>query len=204
MRPKTTLITFKIVVGALAIAIAMVGGIALADFSQREQAAVKVTGAFLQELSAAMKREMSKGGPLEAIKVCGELAPEIANRLSRENGWRVTRVGTRVRNPLLGMPDSWEQKVLGEFAARAAKGEAFANMTHSEVVSEPGGQYFRFMKPIAIQPKCLLCHGPKETIPESIQNVLTKHYPFDVATGYKAGDLRGAVSIKQPLTRQEH
>ena len=204
MRPKTTLITFKIVVGALAIAMVMIGGIALADFSQREQAAVKVTGAFLQELSAAMKREMSKGGPLEAIKVCGELAPEIANRLSRENGWRVTRVGTRVRNPLLGMPDSWEQKVLGEFAARAAKGESFAKMTHSEVVSEPGGQYFRFMKPIAVQPKCLLCHGPNETIPESIQNVLTKHYPFDLATGYKAGDLRGAVSIKQPLTRQEH
>ena len=204
MRYKTTLITFKIVVGALAIAIAMVGGIALADFSQREQAAVKVTGAFLQELSAAMKREMSKGGPLEAIKVCGELAPEIANRLSRENGWRVTRVGTRVRNPLLGMPDSWEQKVLREFAARAAKGDAFANMTHSEVVSEPGGQNFRFMKPIAIQPKCLLCHGPTETIPKSIQKVLTKHYPFDAATGYKAGDLRGAVSIKQPLNEQDH
>ncbi|MEX2490175.1 MAG: DUF3365 domain-containing protein [Nitrospirales bacterium] len=106
-----------------------------------------------------MNREMGKGGPLEAIN-CGELAPEIANRLSRENGWRVTRVGTRVRNPLLGMPDAWEQKILGEFAARAAKGEAFDNMAHSEVVSEPGGQYFRFMKPIAVQPKCLLCHGP--------------------------------------------
>jgi len=203
MRPKTTSSTFKIVVGALAIGIAMIEGIALADSNQREQAAAKVTGAFLQELSAAMTREMSKGGPLEAIKVCGELAPEIANRLSRENGWRVTRVGTRVRNPLLGMPDAWEQKILGEFAARAAKGEAFAKMTHSELVSEPGGRYYRFMKPIAVQPKCLLCHGPNETIPESIQNVLTKHYPFDGATGYKAGDLRGAVSIKQPLTRQE-
>ena len=202
MRPKTILSTFKIVVGAVAISIAMVEAIALADSNQREQAAVKVTGAFLQELSAAMKREMSKGGPVEAIRVCRELAPEIANRLSRENGWRVTRVGTRVRNPLLGLPDAWEQKVLGEFAARAANGEALAKMTHSEVVSEPGGQYFRFMKPIAVQPKCLLCHGPKETIPASIQNVLTNHYPFDAATGYKAGDLRGAVSIKQPLSEQ--
>lgn len=204
MRFKNILAAFRIIVSAVGIATVLTGGMALADSNQREQAAAKVTGAFLQELSAAMKREMSKGGPLEAIKVCGELAPEIANRLSRENGWRVTRVGTRVRNPLLGMPDAWEQKILGEFAARAAKGEAFTNMTHSEVVSEPGGQYFRFMKPIAVQPKCLLCHGPNETIPESIQNVLTKHYPFDVATGYKAGDLRGAVSIKQPLPRQEH
>lgn len=202
MRPKTTLNTFKIVVAVLAIAIVMIEGITLADSNQREQAATKVTGAFLQELGAAMKREMNKGGPMEAIKVCGELAPEIANRLSRENGWRVTRVGTRVRNPLLGMPDVWEQNVLGEFSARAEKGEALAEMTYSEVVSEPGGQYFRFMKPIVVQPKCLLCHGPTETIPKSIKNVLTKHYPFDTATGYKAGDLRGAVSIKQPLNEQ--
>lgn len=202
MRPKTTLSTFKIVIGVLAIAIAMIEGMAMADSNQREQAAAKVTGVFLQELGAAMKREMSKGGPVEAIKVCRELAPEIANRLSREKGWRVTRVGTRVRNPLLGMPDAWEQKVLGEFAARAAKGEALAEMTHSEVVSEPDGQYYRFMKPIAVQPKCLLCHGPTETIPQSIKSVLTEHYPFDGATGYKAGDLRGAVSIKQQLSEQ--
>ncbi len=174
-------------------------GSVTADTGEREQAAVKVTGAFLQELGEAMTREMTKGGPVEAIKVCAELAPEIANRLSRKNGWRVTRVGTRVRNPLLGMPDAWEQHVLEEFAARAAKGEALADMRHGEVVSEPGGQYFRFMKAIPVQSKCLLCHGPTETIPESIKTLLKTHYPFDAATGYQVGDLRGAVSIKQPL-----
>ncbi|MEJ2232268.1 MAG: DUF3365 domain-containing protein, partial [Nitrospirales bacterium] len=101
----------------------------------REHAAEEVTGAFLQELSEAMTREMGKSGPLEAIKVCGEMAPEIANRMSRENGWRVTRVGTRVRNPLLGMPDAWEQKILEEFAARVAKGESLSDMSHGEVVT---------------------------------------------------------------------
>lgn len=204
MKPTTTSTTFQTILTTVIMTTALAGSMALADTVQYEQAAAKVTGGFLQELSTAMKREMSKGGPLEAIKVCGELAPEIANRLSREHGQRVTRVGTRVRNPLLGMPDAWEQKVLNEFAARAKKGEALGKMTHSEVVAELGGQYFRFMKPIAVQPKCLLCHGPSETIPESIQKVLTKHYPFDVATGYKAGDLRGAVSIKQPLTEPAH
>lgn len=175
-----------------------------ADPVDREHAAANVTGAFLQELSEAMTREMGKGGPLEAIKVCAELAPEIANRLSRENGWRVTRVGTRVRNPLLGMPDVWEQNVLEGFAARASKGESLAGMSHGEVVTEPGGQYFRFMKAIPVQPKCLLCHGPAETIPESIKTILNQQYPFDAAIGYKAGDLRGAVSIKQPLGKQNH
>ena len=124
---------------------------------------------FLEELGEAMTREMTKGGPIEAIIVCTKLAPDIAGRLSREHGWRVTRVGTRVRNPLLGMPDAWEQRVLAEFTERAAKGKAFADMTHHEVVAEPAGQYFRFMKPIVVQPKCLFCHGSSDQIPESIR-----------------------------------
>jgi hypothetical protein len=68
-------------------------------------------------------------------------------------------------------------------------------------VTEPGGQYYRFMKPIAVQPQCLLCHGPLETIPGEIGAVLKKQYPFDEAIGYTVGELRGAVSIKQPLSK---
>jgi uncharacterized protein DUF3365 len=176
-------------------------GPATADTGEREQAAVKVTGALLEELGEAMTREMTKGGPMEAIKVCAELAPEIAHRLSQESGWRVTRVGTRVRNPLLGMPDAWEQRVLEGFAVRTAKGKTFADMSHGEVVSESERQYYRFMKPIPIQPKWALCHGPVETMSESIKATLKERYPFDAATGYQVGDLRGAVSIKQPLAQ---
>ncbi|GJL61601.1 MAG: hypothetical protein NPIRA04_02550 [Nitrospirales bacterium] len=168
----------------------------------KEKAANVVAGEFLKELGAALTAEMKKGGPTEAITMCTGLAPKIANRLSRGNGWRVTRVGTRVRNPLLGMPDAWEQEVLKQFSTRAKDGERFTEMTYSEVVSEPGGQYFRFMKPIGIQPKCLLCHGTPQQIPEAIQDMLNKHYPHDAATGYKVGDLRGAVSIKYPIDGQ--
>ena len=175
--------------------------LALEDTTGREKAASEVAMGFMKELSAAMTREMTKGGPIEAIKVCAELAPEIAGRLSHEHGWRVTRVGTRVRNPLLGMPDAWEQQVLAEFAERAGNGEAFPAMMRSEVVTEPNGQYYRFMKPIALQPQCVLCHGPSEQIPEEIRSVLNKQYPFDAATGYKAGELRGAVSIKQLISK---
>ena len=113
---------------------------------------------------------MTKDGPTEVIKVYAKLAQDIAGRLSREHGWRVTRVGTRVRNPLLGMPDAWEQKVLAEFTERAANGKPFVGMIHHEVVTEPDGQYFRFMKPILVQRKCLFCHGSSDQIPESIRS----------------------------------
>ena len=75
-------------------------GFAVEDTTGLERATSEVAMGFVRELGAAMTREMAKGGPPEAIKVCAELAPEIAGRLSR--------VGTRVRNPLLGMPDAWE------------------------------------------------------------------------------------------------
>jgi hypothetical protein len=184
--------------GSVAVLV-MATSIASADQIALEQGASEVAATFLEELGEAMTREMTKGGPIEAIIVCTKLAPDIAGRLSREHGWRVTRVGTRVRSPLLGMPDAWEQRVLAEFTERAAKGAAFTGMTHSEVVTEPDGQYYRFMKPIMVQPKCLLCHGSSDQIPESIRIMLKQQYPFDRAIGYKAGELRGAVSIKQPL-----
>jgi len=184
--------------GSVAVLV-MAASVASADQIALEQGASAVAETLLEELGEAMTREMTKGGPTEAIVVCTRLASEVAGRLSREHGWRVTRVGTRVRNPLLGMPDAWEQRVLVEFTERAAKGKAFTDMTHHEVVTEPAGQYFRFMKPIVVQPKCLFCHGSSEQIPVSIRTMLKKEYPFDRAIGYKAGELRGAVSIKQPL-----
>lgn len=175
------------------------GAVAADDTSGRERAARDVTTAFLQQLGGTLKREMKAGGPSRAINVCRKVAPELAGDISRENGWRVTRVGTRVRNPLLGMPDAWEQQVLDRFQARVAKGESMQTLSFSEVVTEPDGRYFRYMKAVDTQPLCLTCHGAPEQIPASVRDVLSSDYPLDRATGYRAGQLRGAVSIKQPL-----
>ena len=169
------------------------------DLAQREQAAKDVTSAFVKELGGTLKAEMEKGDVQAAIKVCRDIAPTIANRLSLENGWKVTRVGTRVRNPMIGTSDIWEQGILDQFKQRAAAGEEYSKMLFSEIVTESNGQYYRFMKPIAVAPQCLACHGDTSQIPDAIQAALKTHYPHDAATGYKEGDLRGAVSIKQPL-----
>jgi hypothetical protein len=127
------------------------------------------------------------------------VAPRIANDISLEQGWKVVRVGTRVRNPMLGLPDAWEQKVLQEFERRAAAGETFEAMAYSEVVEEPAGKSLRYMKAIGVAPQCLVCHGSAEQIAAPVRTQLQTLYPHDRAVGYKPGDLRGAVSIKQPL-----
>ena len=166
---------------------------------EREIAAAEVAATLMQKFKGKLNEELGHGGPEQAIRVCAEFAPMLTGKLSREHGMRITRVGTRVRNPLLGMPDAWEQQVLKQFAERAAQGESLENMTYGELVAEPAGKNFRFMRAIAVQPACLSCHGSLEQIPASVCALLKESYPFDKATGYKVCELRGAVSIKQPL-----
>ena len=167
--------------------------------AQREQAAQKVAQQFMQQLGGHLKKEMKSNGPVAAIKVCKDVAPDIANELSLENGWRVTRVTSKTRNSMLGTPDQWEREVLAAFETRAVKGESYSSMKQSEIVDEAGTSYFRFMKPLAVQPVCLSCHGSDEQIPGKVKVELDKQYPFDQARDYKLGDLRGAISIKQPM-----
>lgn len=170
-----------------------------ADIEARVADAKATTAAFVKELGGAMMKEMQAGGPAAAISVCRDLAPAIANDLSLQKGWKITRVGTRVRNPMIGTPDAWEQKVLNDFAARAAKGEDYKTMAFYEVVEEPNGKYLRFAKAIGTAPQCLVCHGKQEELAEPIRAVLKESYPHDAAINYSVGALRGAVSIKQPL-----
>ncbi|MGB5539030.1 MAG: hypothetical protein WBO37_02975, partial [Gammaproteobacteria bacterium] len=68
-----------------------------ADIEARVSAAQAASSAFLKQLGGAMQREMQAGGPVAAMKVCRDVAPDITNDISLEKGWKVTRVGTRVR-----------------------------------------------------------------------------------------------------------
>ncbi|MDQ3260089.1 MAG: DUF3365 domain-containing protein, partial [Pseudomonadota bacterium] len=143
-----------------------------------------VATSLMQQLGAELKQAISANGAEAAIKVCKNIAPDLASKLSIERGWRVTRVSLKTRNPLLGTPDAWEQQRLEEFDAHAANGAALDTMEFSESVTEPGGRYFRYMKALPVQPLCLACHGGEEQIPASVKATLSRQYPHDRATGY--------------------
>lgn len=153
----------------------------------------------VQQLGAALKKELAANGAEGAVSVCRDLAPAIAGELSRKSGGRVARVSLKTRNPLLGDPDVWEQQVLAEFDRRAAGGEKVESLEYSETMDEPQGRYFRYMKALPVQPLCLSCHGTAENIPDQVKARLAIDYPHDRATGYVLGQVRGAVTIKQPV-----
>jgi Protein of unknown function (DUF3365) len=183
---------------------AMLFGIAIAacgangdDSLLRQSRAVATT--FMQELGAALKNEIAAGGPESAINVCVDLAPALARKYSLENGWRVTRVSLKARNAMLGAPDAWEQQALADFDARSAAGEGADKLELSATVDEPSGRYFRYLKALPVQPLCVACHGQPEQLSNAVKGNLAKIYPYDRATGYSVGQVRGAISIKRPL-----
>jgi hypothetical protein len=166
---------------------------------QYQDEARAVAKNFAVTLGGELKKALRDQGAPAAIAVCKDTAPAIGSQLSRTNGWRVTRVSLRARNPMIGAPDVWEQKVLADFDARQARGEKVDTMEYAETVSEPQGKFFRYLKPMATQELCLTCHGAKENIPEPVRNALATTYPRDTAVGYTLGQVRGAISIKRAL-----
>lgn len=151
------------------------------------------------ELAARLQSAIAAAGPVGAIDTCRREAPAIAAELSTD-GWRVRRVGTRVRNPATGRPDAWEREGLEQFAQRLRAGEPPAQMTRVAVLdAADGSARLRWMRPIVTGPLCLTCHGPAEAQPAALRAALRKSYPEDEASGYAAGELRGAFSVSRKL-----
>jgi hypothetical protein len=171
-----------------------------ADMNENKAEAKKITGAFFKELKGELVKGMKAGGPVAAIEVCKSLAPAIAMKHSTASGWDVARTSLKLRNPG-NAPDSWETDVLKKFEERRANGEGPDTLAYAEIVEENGDKYFRFMKGIVMPPlekmPCLKCHGEK--LDAKVASKLDELYPQDKARGYKAGQVRGAFTLKKKL-----
>lgn len=169
------------------------------NIEELEAAAAATVQGFGAQLKQALVHQMEQQGPAGAITVCRDLAPSISGALSREYGWRITRISNRTRNPMLGAPDAWEQGILKHFEGLLDATVPPQKLGFSQIVEEPDGRYFRYMQGITVKPICLNCHGSPETIMPDVRKLLEESYPHDRATGYKVGELRGAFSVKRPL-----
>lgn len=164
--------------------------------SSAEAEAAALVKRFASTLQGELKAAMAEGGPVNAVHVCRDVAPEIATQLSRESGWQLSRVSLRVRNPLLGTPDAWEQKQLQAFEASMREGADMPLTTFARV-EEPAGTAQRYMHAIPTKGACLACHGSRADQSQALREALAAQYPHDQATGYEMGELRGAFSLKR-------
>ncbi len=171
-----------------------------ADMEQHKAEAKKIVGSFFSELKGELVKGMKAGGPINAIGVCNDLAPKIAANHSSTSGWDVGRTSLKLRNHN-NAPDTWETMVLKQFEQRRAGGEGADTLAYAETVKEGDDKYYRFMKAIVMPPMekmpCLACHG--ENIDPRIATKLDELYPQDMARGYKAGQVRGAFTLKKKM-----
>ncbi len=200
MRPIRASVALSAAIAGFAAAPA-VADTAAADL---QPAALESTRAIANELvtqlGQKLKGTIASDGPVAAVGVCKEVAPAIAKSLSIRHGAQVSRVGTRVRNASMGVPNGWQKDALADFDARLAKGEKPADLEYWKVVDTGNGnQELRYAKAIVTQQLCVTCHGKPEDIPAPLMEKIRAEYPHDQATGYSVGQLRGAVVVTRPL-----
>lgn len=130
-------------------------------------------GALMTELSGALAR----GGPEEAVAVCRDRAPAIAERVSAEAGVRIGRTSWKLRNPA-NAPPVWADLAVD---ARPTEPTHFADRSGR----------LGTLAPIRLASACVQCHGAKDGLAPGVAAKVRDLYPEDAATGFAEGDLRG-------------
>jgi hypothetical protein len=166
-------------------------------FEEALMDARKVSNQLAEKVRGLLLQEIGKGGFSSAVRVCSELAQEMTLQLNAQTGHDVRRVSLKYRNPK-NVPDAYEQRKLEEFNILNQKKEL--SNEYSEIVEERGKKYLRYLRPLIVSPLCITCHGPKENIPQEVKAILAERYPDDRATGFRVGDVRGAITVKIPVT----
>jgi hypothetical protein len=176
-----------------------------------------------EKLKTLLGEELAKGGFEGAVHACSTSAQKVTRDFAAQAGVDIRRVTLKHRNPA-NAPDAWERAQLARMEAdlRAGKplpAEVWEVVDEPPVAAntkslsnrerrEPGSanrdaqaatRYHRLMKPILIQGMCISCHGSAAQIPDPVKKQIAKSYHQDLATGYKAGELRGAFSVKIPV-----
>jgi len=113
-------------------------------------------------------------------RAAGAIGAEISNKRTS-----VKQTSLKYRNPK-NKPDSFEVKILKKFDSGEISGQ------YMEYWKNGGKTYIRTMEPLKITKECMSCHGA----PDKVPSIIRENYPDDLATGYKIGDIRGAISVK--------
>jgi len=187
MRKMTTLICLLLLTPGLAFA---------ADEAALKAEAGSLVKTYVTRLKGALQKSMTMGGPVRAIDTCSKQAPQFAAEMEAASSWTIGRTSLRTRNPA-NQPDAWEKTGLEDFEQRHRSGTPAAKLVKSEIVQQGQQQRYRFLKAIPTGKLCLTCHG--DNIAVEIRQALQRDYPQDRATGFKAGDLRGAFTLSKPL-----
>lgn len=173
----------------LAIAIMLAAAPAFAETGRMEEAS-SAAAEIIEMRSSLAKAFIEPGTEItpEIFKsVCGKVG-QRAKEISETSGMKIRHATERHRNPA--------NKATEEEAALIKR--FLENKDLNEIRDEvdvDGTAYLRATRPIFVEDACLACHGDKDARPAFIK----EKYPDDRAFGYRAGDLRGIISVTAPV-----
>jgi hypothetical protein len=169
------------------------------EVSEDQLNAMRTTSTeFMKELKGILIEQIQTGGVVQAVAVCSDTAQLLTNEFGVERGVFIKRVSIKNRNKN-NYPDDFEKRVLNRFELLKQNNELNNETEYAEIITEGDYKYLRYLKPILVQAECLNCHGNQTDMMPEVSNLIVQEYPQDKATGYKVGDLRGAVSIKKSI-----
>lgn len=167
-----------------------------AELEELVEQAKKISQQFSSTLKQELMQAMADGGPVNAIAVCSSKAQPITEKVAKDNHVKLSHVSLKNRNPK-NEPNDWQKVILKSFEERLANGEEIQKLAYAKIVETEGQKQFRFMKAIPTQGLCLTCHG--ENLAPELSQKIKQLYPQDKATGYKVGEIRGAIVIQRNL-----
>lgn len=151
----------------------------------------KVTKELAQKLSSKLQHEIKTNGIVQAAGFCNTNALILTQEvnLHQVQGISIRRISLKERNPAnVPLPD--------EIAALESMQKMLNEKKLPEYIITQEDKSYKYYKPLVIKKEaCLKCHGDIAQNPP-LQQFMKEHYPEDKATGYKMGDLRGAMVVE--------
>ena len=166
-------------------------------FGQGEQQYIKEANAvakdLLKTLGGNLKKELKANGPKAAVDFCSLKAVDLTQSVGKKyKDISVKRISLKPRNPA-NAPSSDERVILESLEKMVGVGVKPRN-----ILQEKDGKVVVY-KPLFIKKKvCLVCHGSVQKEHPKLYKKIHSIYATDKATGYKMGDLRGAIVVTMP------
>lgn len=147
------------------------------------------------DLKAALMKEVtakvSSKGASEAISFCHMNVAPIAKKAAGERitKYKFGRTSHKVRNQK-NAPEEWMKPYIKKYK-KSKQGKDSTAVIHK--FSDGKRAY---IEPLYMQPVCLNCHGTN--VSQSVKDKIKELYPADQATGFRLGEFRGLLWIKEP------
>ena len=150
-----------------------------------------VTQALKKNLMGSLAKKISQEGATAAVDFCHLNVKPLGQKTSQEfNGkYDFGRVSHKIRNPK-NAPQDWMKPYLEKFKDKKQSSPDSSAFFHTQKDGT-----LVYLEPLWVAPMCLQCHG--ENVALSVSSEIKKRYPKDEARGFKVGDFRGFIWVKE-------